>query len=128
MSTSPLPSPFPIQTIKQHLTPPPTGSRKNVLPGTLLFATFGALGQAAYNYADARKTNEDADEAGKKKGWMNSRWSPVKTLSDEEYRGILEERLLRLDAEIALVEESIEGVKKAAGMKTVETGKGEEKK
>lgn len=38
----------------------------------------------------------------------------MKALSDEEYERILEERLLRLDAEIALVDESIEAVKRGA--------------
>jgi hypothetical protein len=54
----------------------------------------------------------------------------VKALSDDEYGRILEERLLKLDAEIALVDESIEAVKKmAADAKTaVVTKEGEGKK
>ncbi|ELR02343.1 hypothetical protein VC83_01389 [Pseudogymnoascus destructans] len=89
-------------------------SRKNVIPGSLIFATFGALGQAAYNYADAREGQKGSDKGKEegKGGWLNSRWSPVKALSDEEYGRILEERLLKLDAEITLVNESIEAVKK----------------
>lgn len=94
-------------------------SRRNVLPGSLLFATFGALGQAAYNFADSREgsTAKDGADDGKGKGkggWLNSKWSPVKALSDEEYGRILEERLLRLNAEIAVLDESIEGVKRGA--------------
>ncbi|OBT46673.1 hypothetical protein VE00_02568 [Pseudogymnoascus sp. WSF 3629] len=105
-------------------------SRKNVLPGSLIFATFGALGQAAYNYADAREGRKDGDAKEGKGGWLNSKWSPVKALSDDEYGRILEERLLKLDAEIALVDESIEAVKKmAADAKTaVVTKEGEGKK
>ncbi|KFZ10327.1 hypothetical protein V501_05233, partial [Pseudogymnoascus sp. VKM F-4519 (FW-2642)] len=103
-------------------------SRKNVLPGSLIFATFGALGQAAYNYADAREGRKVSDKGeGKEGGWLNSRWSPVKALSDEEYERILEERLLRLDAEIALVDESIEAVKRGAVAAKTE-GKTEGKK
>ncbi|OBT61360.1 hypothetical protein VE03_09322 [Pseudogymnoascus sp. 23342-1-I1] len=99
-------------------------SRRNVLPGTLIFATFGALGQAAYNYADARqgaKEDSNGDAAGGKGGWLDSKWSPVKALSDEEYGRILEERLLKLEAEIALVDESIEEVKKGGTAAAVAT-------
>lgn len=86
-----------------------------MLPGTLIFATFGALGQAAYNYADSREGRKEGE--GEKGGWLDSRWSPVKALSDEEYGRILEERLLKLEAEIALVDESIEGVRREVGEK-----------
>lgn len=121
------PSPLTIGTTPNART----GSRKNVLPGSLIFATFGALGQAAYNYADAREGRKDGDAKEGKGGWLNSKWSPVKALSDEEYGRILEERLLKLDAEIALVDESIEAVKKmAADAKSAAaaTKEGEEKK
>ncbi|KAL5347629.1 hypothetical protein ACLOAV_007038 [Pseudogymnoascus australis] len=91
-------------------------SRRNVLPGTLIFATFGALGQAAYNYADSREGRKEGE--GEKGGWLDSRWSPVKALSDEEYGKILEERMLKLEAEIALIDESIREVKKEAAATT----------
>lgn len=109
-----------------------TGSRRNVLPGTLIFATFGALGQAAYNFADAREGRKEGDAEGKG-SWLNSRWSPVKALSDEEYGRILEDRLLKIDAEIALLDDSIEAVKKTAvttptAITKTETTKGEGKK
>ncbi|KFY35220.1 hypothetical protein V494_06103 [Pseudogymnoascus sp. VKM F-4513 (FW-928)] len=87
-------------------------SRKNIIPGSLIFASLGALGQAVYNYADSREGPKET-EKGKEGGWMAGKWSPVKTLSDEEYGGILEERLLRVNAEIALLDESIEEVGRA---------------
>ena len=44
--------------------------------------------------------------------WLDSRWSPVKVLSDDEYAIMLEEKLLRVKAEIALVEENITALKR----------------
>jgi hypothetical protein len=93
-------------------------SRRNVIPGAVIFATIGGLGQAVYNYADARESekvgNEGGGEGEGKRGWLNSKWSPVKALSDEEYGRILEERLLRVNAEIAILDESIAAVAKDA--------------
>jgi hypothetical protein len=36
------------------------------------------------------------------------KWSPMKTLSDEEYANILREKMLAMDAQIALVNEEVE--------------------
>lgn len=37
-----------------------------------------------------------------------SKWIPLRHLSDEEYRGMLNEKLLSVEAEIALLDEKIE--------------------
>ncbi len=36
------------------------------------------------------------------------KWSPMKTLSDEDYANILREKMLAMDAQIALVNEEVE--------------------
>jgi hypothetical protein len=48
-----------------------------------MFAIFGATGQAVYNWADARNS-EQAEKGGsdKKNFILNSKWSPMKVLSD----------------------------------------------
>jgi hypothetical protein len=43
----------------------------------------------------------------------DSKWIPLKTLSDDEYRGILGEKLLSIEAEIAIIDEKIEELEKA---------------
>lgn len=42
----------------------------------------------------------------------DSKWIPLKTLSDDEYRGILGEKLLSIEAEIAIIDEKIEELEK----------------
>lgn len=86
------------------------GSKRNIIPGTIVFALLGGLGQVAYNFADSRERKATSDQGS----WLNSRWSPVKALSDDEYGKILQERLLRLNAEIALLDENIDAVKRTA--------------
>jgi hypothetical protein len=77
-----------------------------------MFAIFGATGQAVYNWADARNS-EQAEKGGsdKKNFILNSKWSPMKVLSDNEYENMLREKLLRVNAQIALVDENIEALR-----------------
>ena len=72
-----------------------------------MFALFGAAGQAIYNAQDAKRM-EEALNPSKKSSWFDSKWSPVKKLTDTEYAHMLDEKLLRVNAEIALLDESIE--------------------
>jgi hypothetical protein len=45
----------------------------------------------------------------------SSKWSPVKALSDEQYEELLQEKLLRVEAEIAVLDEHINALKKEVG-------------
>ncbi|PSS12961.1 hypothetical protein M430DRAFT_143450 [Amorphotheca resinae ATCC 22711] len=80
---------------------------KNIIPGAIMFALCGAAGQTLYNRADARNAEPQASES-KKSSWLNSKWSPMKVLTDSEYENMLQEKLLRVNVEIALIDESIE--------------------
>ncbi|KAL9108416.1 MAG: hypothetical protein Q9187_008295 [Circinaria calcarea] len=85
--------------------------RSSLIPGTILFSILGLLGQSAYNRFDARHTLSLASpEQQQKTMWhriAEMKWSPMKVLSDEEYENMLRERLLRVDAEIAIVDEDL---------------------
>lgn len=95
------------------------GSR-NVIPGTTMFTIFGYVGQTVYGALDARRSEQVASDAqaaaeGKKKDekhfWervAEMKWSPLTVLSDEDYGNMLKEKLLRVEAEIALLDEDVE--------------------
>ncbi|KAH6723893.1 hypothetical protein BKA61DRAFT_566499 [Leptodontidium sp. MPI-SDFR-AT-0119] len=87
--------------------------RKNVIPGAIMFAILGATGQMVYNMADARNSerSQEPQERDLKDSWLNSKWSPMKVLSDAEYESMLQEKLLRINAQIALVDENIEALR-----------------
>ncbi|KAH7419003.1 hypothetical protein BKA64DRAFT_633708 [Cadophora sp. MPI-SDFR-AT-0126] len=88
--------------------------RRNAIPGAIMFALFGATGQVVYNMADARNSerSQAPEEASDlKNSWLNSKWSPMKVLSDAEYEAMLQEKLLRINAQIALVDENIEALR-----------------
>lgn len=95
------------------------GGSSRIIPATILFTTFGYIGQKGYNALDARHTrqSEEAKAEGfveKKSLWRrmaNSKYSPMRVLSDEEYEKVLKEKLVRIDAEIALVDEDIKKIR-----------------
>ncbi|KAL8707928.1 MAG: hypothetical protein Q9225_007685, partial [Loekoesia sp. 1 TL-2023] len=104
-------------------------SRANIIPGIIMFSLFGFAGQHIYNALDARHTSclsqpsnpttpgLDNDQPFWKR-ILNSKYSPMKVLSDEQYEEMLKEKLVRVDAEIAVVDEQIEKVRgKARGEK-----------
>ncbi|CAL8574497.1 hypothetical protein XPA_000455 [Xanthoria parietina] len=113
-----------------------TRGRANIIPGMIMFSLFGFAGQYVYNAIDARhhshgpltaattqtkpttseihESIEAQDTKAEEPLWkrvLNSKWSPMKVLSDEQYETILREKLLRVEAEIAIVDEDIEKVK-----------------
>lgn len=72
---------------------------------------------------DARHTQSvlaPAPDANSPSFWhslASRKYSPMKVLSDAEYEAMLREKLLRVDADIALVEEKIARLKVESGMK-----------
>lgn len=75
-----------------------------------MFSLFGAGGQKAVNsYYRRRAEREKEEKEGG--GFLASKWSPVTKLSDEEYEGILREKLLEVEVQLALLDEQIDQVK-----------------
>ncbi|TKA63924.1 hypothetical protein B0A49_08943 [Cryomyces minteri] len=85
--------------------------RTSLVSGTVAFAIFGLLGQSIYNTIDARRT-ASMSQTGEKENFLQrlaaSPWIPMKALSDDDYERMLQEKLLRVNAEIALIDENLE--------------------
>ena len=79
-----------------------------------MFALFGYAGQSIYNILDRRHT-ASVETAVKQPSLLqraaSSRWSPVTVLSDADYEGMLQEKILKLDVEISLVNDRIAELK-----------------
>ncbi|GKT46825.1 uncharacterized protein ColSpa_07006 [Colletotrichum spaethianum] len=75
---------------------------KNIIPGVIVFSLIGGTGQAVYNGIQDRP-----EVTEKKKSFFESSWSPLKKLSDDEYREMIDEKMLKIDAEIALIDDKI---------------------
>ena len=77
-----------------------------------MFSLVGALGQTLYNKADTRRSaTAETSLDGKKSSWIDSKWSPIRRISEAEYEEILQEKLLRIDVEIAMVDGKIEEIR-----------------
>jgi hypothetical protein len=88
------------------------GGPRNAIPGAIMFSLFGFLGQTASNYYD--KTDMPISDEPQLNFWQrlaSLKWMPVTVLKDGEYEDMLRERQLKLEAEIALVDERIEALK-----------------
>ncbi len=75
-----------------------------------MFSIFGGGGQFLANAIDWKPRLASETQP---KGFLHSKWSPVTFLSDQEYEKILEEKLLRVEVEIALVDENIKELREA---------------
>ncbi|KAJ0418998.1 hypothetical protein BJY00DRAFT_314450 [Aspergillus carlsbadensis] len=78
-------------------------------PGLAIFSLLGCIGQASYNTIDQWQLKQ-ANTPSKPflDRMAESKWIPLKSLSDDEYRHILSEKLLSVEAEIALIDDKIE--------------------
>lgn len=101
---------------------PILGGRGHVIPGTIMWGLIGTGAQYLYAIADERHSENvqqlPANNGASKKGFweraFRSEWSPVKRLTHEEYKRMLEERLLGVEADIALIDEEIEYLRKSS--------------
>ncbi|KAI1417852.1 hypothetical protein F5Y13DRAFT_63269 [Hypoxylon sp. FL1857] len=77
---------------------------RNIIPGILFFGTVGAT--STY-FTQRLKNKSKENESKPKSGWLDSKWSPLKRLSDKEYEEKLEEKILRINAEISIIDDNI---------------------
>lgn len=89
-----------------------------LVPGVIVFSLLGYAGQTAYHAIDNWRM-EHADTPSKPilQRLAESKWIPLKSLSDEDYRGILNEKLLGIEAEISIIDERIQDLEKAKAEK-----------
>ena len=84
-----------------------------MIPGLLVFSVFGFLGQGAYNSLDARQASAESSDTSVWNRLMDSPFSPLKKLSNDEYEDLMKERLIRIEAEISLIDDEVATLKVA---------------
>lgn len=73
----------------------------------VVWGVLGAGGQMVVNGMSNRKPKvKDENDS-----WLRSKWSPLKKLTDQEYIDMMEEKILRVDADIALIDDRIAELK-----------------
>ena len=80
-----------------------------MIPGAVVFSIVGFLGQSSYNAIEKwRQENEGRPTKSILQRMADSKWIPLRSLSDEEFRDILNEKLLSIEAEISILDEKIQ--------------------
>ncbi|MCJ1354912.1 MAG: hypothetical protein MMC33_004902 [Icmadophila ericetorum] len=91
----------------------------SIIPGILTFSLLGFGAQSLYSELDEQKTRLlDSNPPQGKPLWhriADMKWSPMKVLTDEEYRELLREKLVKAEAEIAILDEDIEKLRRREG-------------
>ena len=87
--------------------------RANALPGAIMFSLFGLAGQTTSNWlARPREISEDAPKRGFWRRMSEKPWSPVTVMSDDDYARMLKEKMLRVDAELSILDDRIAALQK----------------
>ncbi|KAM5439169.1 hypothetical protein McanCB56680_003724 [Microsporum canis] len=93
---------------------------RRFLPGLVACSILGLVGQYSYNKLEERQTRLELEPASSKT-WAeriaDSRWVPIKNLSDEQYKNMLQEKLLGVDVEIALIDDKLKALRASDGGK-----------
>lgn len=97
-----------------------TRNPRSVLAGILIYGSIGLGGQKLYDVADGMHTahlveKERTKDMPRLTGWWRfvdtiagMKYSPLKRMSDREYEEKLQEQLIAVEADIALINERIE--------------------
>ncbi len=73
---------------------------------------LGMLGQGVYNTLHGGG-NEVKDTVPFPQRLLDSRWVPLKRLSDEDYVEMLDQKTLKINADIAIIDDKIAALQKS---------------
>lgn len=75
----------------------------------MIFSLLGYVGQRSYTAVDGWHANEQVNPSKPLSQQLSeSKWVPFRILSDEQYKEMLSEKLLSVEAEIALIDDKIQ--------------------
>lgn len=88
------------------------GGPARLLPAIVIWGLIGAGGQAIANKSSSEAGEAKADGTS----WL-MKLSPLKKLTDEEYIGMMQDKILKVEVDIALIDDRIAELKAAEAAK-----------
>ncbi|EEP79978.1 conserved hypothetical protein [Uncinocarpus reesii 1704] len=87
---------------------------RRFVPGMVAFSLLGYVGQLSYNMVDGWHTQRVTQpKTPLVERIVESKWIPIKSLSDEKYKELLNEKLLGVEVEIALIDDRIKELRES---------------
>lgn len=86
--------------------------RANVLPGAIIVGLVGFGGQLGYHGLSLVES-KDRDQRPILDRLSDSKWWPLKALSDEDYEHDLTEQLIAIEAEVSIIDEKLGALRMA---------------
>ena len=96
-----------------------TPANKNTVPqvkgiqGAIIVGSLSVLGQVGLNAYDNMRRKRQSTTPDQQRQQQGKSWNPFKSLTDEEYHDILQSKLLRIKAEISIVDDQIADLNRA---------------
>jgi hypothetical protein len=78
-----------------------------------MIGLLGLAGQGGYNMISAAQHSESSPRRSIMQQLTESKWTPLKALSDQQYDEMLQQNLLKIDVEISMIDEKIATLKAA---------------
>jgi hypothetical protein len=79
-----------------------------LIPGVAVFSTLGLLGQGSWNKIEKwQEANANRPSKPFLRRMADSKWIPLRSLSDDDYRKLLNEKLLNIETDIAMIDDQI---------------------
>jgi hypothetical protein len=83
-----------------------------------MIGLLGFAGQGGYNMVSAAQKSDSIPRRSIIQQLAESKWVPLKALSDQQYEELLQQKLLKVDAEISIIDENISTLKAAKDNKS----------
>lgn len=96
--------------------------RANILPGAIIWGVAGLAGQASATTV-ARLADQPGDSRPLLDVLADKPWWPLKRLSDADYENETREKLIAVEAEIALIDEKIDSIRQSQVTQNPSQGK-----
>ena len=72
-----------------------------------MMGLLGVAGQGGYSIVSSNQSSEYVSQPSITQRLAESKWVPLKALSDQQYEEMLSEKLLKLEAEVSIIDEKI---------------------
>ena len=83
---------------------------------------LGLVGQGGYNIISANRRAESIPRPSIVQRLAESKWVPLKALSDQQYEEMLNEKLLKIEVEVSLIDEKIAALKSSQEREPISSG------